>query len=71
MQASPEQITDFRIEDLAARLKVRAPELWAFVRKLQGGRDGTGVGGGGAVSIGRWLLGTAQYGLKVVDSWRR
>ena len=39
-QASPEQITEFRIEDMAAKLETCAPELWALVHSLLGGVSG-------------------------------
>ncbi len=39
MQASPEEVLDFRIEDMATQLETRAPELWSFVCTLLGGMD--------------------------------
>ncbi len=39
MHARPEQIQDFRLEEMAAEIARTAPKLWSLVRTLLGGLD--------------------------------
>lgn len=41
LDADPEQLADFRIEDMAATVRAREPKLWSLVMAML---TGTGVG---------------------------